>query len=70
MSELDFLKQLREQTNCSYLLDLNNLWTNEKNLGISSKDFLSAIDENIAFVTTKIEHTKSYKKGLLQQMFV
>lgn len=32
--------------------------------------FLSAIDENIALVNTKIEHTKSYKKGLLQQMFV
>jgi type I restriction enzyme S subunit len=32
--------------------------------------FLSAIDENIALVTKKIEHTKTYKKGLLQQMFV
>lgn len=32
--------------------------------------FLSAIDENIALVNNKIEHTKSYKKGLLQQMFV
>ncbi|MBU3011143.1 restriction endonuclease subunit S [Polaribacter vadi] len=33
-------------------------------------NFLSAIDENIALVNTKIEHTKAYKKGLLQQMFV
>lgn len=33
-------------------------------------NFLSAIDKNIALVNTKIEHTKSYKKGLLQQMFV
>jgi len=33
-------------------------------------NFLSAIDKNIALVHTKIEHTKAYKKGLLQQMFV
>jgi type I restriction enzyme S subunit len=33
-------------------------------------NFLSAIDRNIELVTTKIEHTKTYKKGLLQQMFV
>jgi len=32
--------------------------------------FLAVIDKNIALVNTKIEHTKSYKKGLLQQMFV
>jgi type I restriction enzyme S subunit len=31
---------------------------------------LSAIDKNIALVTKKIEHTKTFKKGLLQQMFV
>lgn len=33
-------------------------------------NFLSAIDRNIELVTKKIEHTKTYKKGLLQQMFV
>jgi len=33
-------------------------------------NFLSAIDKNIELVTKKIEHTKTYKKGLLQQMFV
>ena len=33
-------------------------------------NFLSAIDKNIDLVNTKIEQTKSYKKGLLQQMFV
>lgn len=37
---------------------------------IKIANFLSAIDKNIALVNTKIEHTKSYKKGLLQQMFV
>lgn len=33
-------------------------------------DFLSAIDKNIAVINSKIEQTKTYKKGLLQQMFV
>lgn len=33
-------------------------------------NFLTAIDKNIEIVNSKIEHTKSYKKGLLQQMFV
>lgn len=33
-------------------------------------NFLSAIDKNITLVNDKIERTKSYKKGLLQQMFV
>jgi type I restriction enzyme S subunit len=37
---------------------------------IKIANFLSAIDENIALVNTKIEQTKAYKKGLLQQMFV
>ncbi|MCK0190660.1 restriction endonuclease subunit S [Arenibacter sp. F20364] len=32
--------------------------------------FLAAIDKNIALVNKKIEQTKSFKKGLLQQMFV
>lgn len=42
--------------------------SNEEQTKIAN--FLSAIDKNIALVNTKIEHTKSYKKGLLQQMFV
>lgn len=33
-------------------------------------NFLSAIDKNIALVNSKIEHSKTYKKGLLQQLFV
>jgi len=33
-------------------------------------NFLSAIDRNIELVTKKIGHTKTFKKGLLQQMFV
>ena len=33
-------------------------------------DFLSAIDQRINLVTQQITQTKTYKKGLLQQMFV
>jgi type I restriction enzyme S subunit len=33
-------------------------------------NFLSAIDEKIDLVSTQIEDTQEYKKGLLQQMFV
>lgn len=32
--------------------------------------FLSSIDQKIELVSSQIEHTKSWKKGLLQQMFV
>jgi type I restriction enzyme S subunit len=37
---------------------------------IKIANFLLAIDKNIEIVNKNIEHTKSYKKGLLQQMFV
>ena len=33
-------------------------------------NFLSAIDDKISLVSTQIENTKAFKKGLLQQMFV
>ncbi|MCG2461971.1 restriction endonuclease subunit S [Flavobacteriaceae bacterium F89] len=33
-------------------------------------NFLSAIDKKIALANQQIDHTKTYKKGLLQQMFV
>jgi type I restriction enzyme S subunit len=33
-------------------------------------NFLSAIDSNIGSVSTKLEQTQNFKKGLLQQMFV
>lgn len=33
-------------------------------------DFLSAIDDKIALVAQELDHARSFKKGLLQQMFV
>ena len=33
-------------------------------------DFLSTIDDKIALVARELDHTRSFKKGLLQQMFV
>ena len=33
-------------------------------------DFLSALDQKIILVNQQIENTRTYKKGLLQQMFV
>ena len=44
MSESEFLKELNKKTSCFYLLDLNNIWVNSKNLNISIDDFLKDID--------------------------
>lgn len=33
-------------------------------------NFLSAIDQKLEVVAQQIEHAKTWKKGLLQQMFV
>ena len=33
-------------------------------------DFLSSIDQKIDFVATELNHAQTFKKGLLQQMFV
>ena len=33
-------------------------------------DFLSSIDRKIDFISTELDHAKTFKKGLLQQMFI
>ena len=33
-------------------------------------EFVNAIDSKLVMVTAQIEQTKTFKKGLLQQMFV
>lgn len=43
MSEADFLTQLCQRTGCRLLLDLNNAYVNQLNLGISVDAFLQAI---------------------------
>jgi type I restriction enzyme S subunit len=58
-------KRIHEKTLFKVEIDLPSLKEQTK-----IADFLSSIDKNIALVTKKIEHTKTYKKGLLQQMFV
>ena len=45
-----------------------NLPTIEEQKKIAN--FLSSIDKQIDLVSTQIENTKDFKKGLLQQMFV
>jgi uncharacterized protein (UPF0276 family) len=44
MSEIEFLNKLNKKTNCSNLLDLNNIWVNQKNLDLSVDDYLREVD--------------------------
>jgi uncharacterized protein (UPF0276 family) len=43
MSEIDFTLEVIEQSDCSMLLDVNNIYVNSINHGYSAKDFLEAI---------------------------
>jgi uncharacterized protein (UPF0276 family) len=44
MSEVDFLNELSFKTDSKILLDINNIWVNELNLSIDSREFLKTID--------------------------
>lgn len=52
--------------------DISSVMLNIPHLKEQQKiaNFLSAIDEKIDLVSTELDHAKTFKKGLLQQMFV
>ena len=43
LSEVDFINGILEEANCDLLLDINNLYVNEKNFGIKNSDFLDKV---------------------------
>ena len=55
-----------------YGSDLASLHVNIPSFSEQQKiaDFLSSIDQKINLVSIELDHAKSFKKGLLQQMFV
>ena len=44
MTEVEFINAVVQSTGARLLLDLNNLWVNEQNLGHPTQDFLAALD--------------------------
>lgn len=52
MTEIEFINKLMNKTDCLSLLDLNNIWVNEKNLNIKTKDYL----ENVQWERVKEIH--------------
>jgi uncharacterized protein (UPF0276 family) len=44
ISEVDFINELLNRTNANMLLDLNNIWVNQKNLDLDCKDYLEKIN--------------------------
>jgi uncharacterized protein (UPF0276 family) len=51
MSEIDFLKAVVEQSNCSLLLDVNNIYVNSVNHHYNAESFLKAMPtDRIAYV--------------------
>ena len=44
MSEAGFLNELAKRTGCSILLDVNNLYVNEQNLGRSAKSYIKELN--------------------------
>ena len=43
MKETDFLGELTQKTGCKVILDLNNLYTNEENFSIDSREWLQEL---------------------------
>ncbi len=43
-SEVQFINQICKTTGCFSLLDINNIWVNEKNLGLKSIDYLKQLN--------------------------
>ncbi len=46
ITESYYLNQLHAKTGCHFLIDLNNLWTNERNLQINCSEFLNEINKD------------------------
>lgn len=47
LSEAEFLTAVAKQSGCHLLLDLNNLYVNQQNLGESSQDFFATLPADI-----------------------
>ena len=47
MSEWEFLNTIARKAGCGLLLDVNNVYVNERNLGIDSKVFIDGIDKDV-----------------------
>ena len=47
MPEWEFLNAIAKRSGCGLLLDVNNVYVNERNLGVNSKDFIDGIDKDI-----------------------
>lgn len=58
-------KEIRPKTIKKFTLNLPSIQEQQK-----MANFLSSLDSKIELVSTQIENTQSFKKGLLQQMFV
>ncbi len=47
LSEVDFLKELCKRSGCGILLDLNNLFVNQKNLGLDPLEYLCELGPEV-----------------------
>ena len=66
MSEVEFLAELIERTDCGLLLDINNIVVNTGNLGGAAEDYLAAIDPDwVGEVHLAGHATEQHDSGLL-----